>query len=362
MNAPVTPSRALVGPDPYSMTPQERARYESLFPQYAKPDGYVYGQEAVALFSKSGVDNKALRDIWNLVDRSPVDNRLDKLEFAMAMHLIVCVSKKNLPMPEGNILPNSLRALKAASAPAPHQHQAPPSMNGGVAIANSAPGSPLHSPQQQPQLYQPQMQYQHQPQPPSPMQVQTVDETPMPGPPPVVKRGGLSISDAFEGMDLPSSDTQPLAPSYQHAAAESRALPSYVPEVPISPQPSYVHHSTTVPEVQPTPVSTPAAVASVPAPSSSSDYDLGDAHTELGKLREVLQKLQAENISLKAQLGSMPEDEREVQKELGATIAEIGKLSSQLSAQRQEVLAAKNRLLEASAELKAKKEKERCVV
>ena len=92
------PSRALVGPDPYTMTPQDQSRYESLFPQYAKPDGYVYGSEAVTLFMKSGVDQMILRDIWNMVDR-PIDNRLDKLEFAIAMHLIVCISKKNLPPP-----------------------------------------------------------------------------------------------------------------------------------------------------------------------------------------------------------------------------------------------------------------------
>ena len=110
-------SRALVTQDPYFMSPQERARYEDLFPQYAKPDGFVYGPEAVALFMKSGMDQTVLRDIWNMVDR-PVDNRLDKLEFAMAMHLIVCISKKSLPAPNG-ALPNSLKALKAASSGAP---------------------------------------------------------------------------------------------------------------------------------------------------------------------------------------------------------------------------------------------------
>jgi hypothetical protein len=101
------------------MTPQDRGRYETLFPQYAKPDGFVYGQEAVALFMKSGVNQTVLREIWNMVD-TPVDNRLDPLEFAMAMHLIVCISKKNLPLPKGT-LPHSLKVLKS-------QQTAPPNL------------------------------------------------------------------------------------------------------------------------------------------------------------------------------------------------------------------------------------------
>ena len=62
--------------DPYTLTPQERQRYEGLFPSYAQTeeDGskFVYGSEAVPLFMKSGVDPNSLRDIWNMVDRNPV--------------------------------------------------------------------------------------------------------------------------------------------------------------------------------------------------------------------------------------------------------------------------------------------------
>jgi len=110
---PPTPQRpvqqtTLAAQDPYGMLPAEQARYEDLFPQYAS-DGFVYGKQAVELFSKSGLGKDILRDIWNLVD-NPVDNRLSRLEFAIAMHLIICVSKKNLPMP--HILPPSLKELK----------------------------------------------------------------------------------------------------------------------------------------------------------------------------------------------------------------------------------------------------------
>jgi hypothetical protein len=372
---PPTPdSRALVGQDPYVMTPQERARYEALFPQYAKPDGFMYGQEAVALFSKSGVETNRLRDIWNMVDR-PVDNRLDKLEFAMAMHLIVCISKKNLPLPQGGALPNSLLALKASTARPGHGGPGAPmspspsmgSPNRGGMPPPGAPLSPMaHSQMQQPpQHQQPRMQ--------QPPHVETVEETPMVGPPPIVPGGGLSISDAFEGLSL-TSDQPPTQPQYGALApgppqAESQSLPGYIPDItqprgddsaPASRSPvpsSYSQPTASIPVPQMA-MSSPAQASAMSLPDASS-YDLGDAHTELDKLKSVLQKLQAENISLKAQLGNMSEDEKEVQKELSVVVAEIGRLSSELTVQRQHVLEAKNRLLEASAELKAQQEHKR---
>lgn len=338
MPQPTPGSRELVAQDPYSMNPQERARYEDLFPQYANADGFVYGKEAVELFMKSGVDQGVLRDIWTIVDR-PVDNRLDKLEFAMAMHLIVCISKKNLPPPQGN-LPNSLKALKAASS--------------APAGATQQPTMPPPAAQQQP------------PKPaaiPSPPGPQSSMGPPpstsfeSAGPPPIVSTGGLSISDAFEGLSTTSGEV--------HNAPAT--LPSYVPE----PQP-VVNPPTSVPEepveqtqapvAYETPAPAPEPVSSGPAQTSkslASNYDLGDSHQELSKLKAVLQKMQAENISLKAQLGSMTDEEKDVQKELGATVSEISKLSNELQSLRSQVLHAKTRLLEASAELKSAHERKR---
>lgn len=339
------PMTAIVPQDPYTMTPQERARYEALFPTYAKPDGFVYGKEAVELFMKSGVDSKVLRELWNLVDK-PVDNRLDKLEFAMAMHLIVCISKKNLPPPDGQ-LPPSLRALKAPPTPSlpprPEMTQQPPP-------AGSVAGSLA--------------------------------------PPPT---GGVSISDAFEGMSAAGSVVgstygQALPPQ-QPVVEEQPSLPSYVPaeEPSLQPQPPLQPELAPMPTpamadlsvsnppppenviimeptMAPTPVvevPVPAAPEPIPAPSTqelASSYEQGDAAQELGKLKDVLQKLQAENISLKAQLGSVSQEEKDVQKELSATVAEIGSLSSTLQTLRQDVLGAKTKLLEASAQLKAAQE------
>jgi hypothetical protein len=138
--------------DPYTMSPSEQSRYEGIFAEYAKEDGHVYGQEAVALFSKSGLPQPLLAAIWNMVD-TPVDNRLDKLEFAMGMHLIVCISRKQLPMP--GALPASLVHLKSqqsASASVGGGDTRRPSMQGKPM---STPNSPSRSVSSQPAMQQP---------------------------------------------------------------------------------------------------------------------------------------------------------------------------------------------------------------
>lgn len=341
------PNNALVAQDAYSMTPQERGRYEDLFPQYAKPDGFVYGSEAVALFMKSGVDAQVLRDLWNMVDR-PVDNRLDRLEFAIAMHLIVCISKKNLPPPQGQ-LPPTLAALKSPGPPPP---------------IPSLPPRPPVQPQQQ--------QQQQQMMPPQAMPTPQQQQQPA-----LVPSGGMSISDAFEGLSVTSGDPMtasaaggppPLAGMPAPEPAPVPSLPSYVPAEQQQQQQQQARAFSPPTSVMPETVEQPLApalapLAAEPPPPSSqelaSNYKMGDESEELGKLKGILQKLQAENISLKAQLGTMTEEEKDVQKEVSATVAEIGNLSNHLQGLRSQVLEAKTKLLEASSQVKAAREQKR---
>ena len=339
-------SMALTPQDPYTLTPQEQQRYEGLFQQYQKPDGYIYGAEAVALFSKSEVSTENLRDIWNMVDTNPVDNRLDKLEFAMAMHLIVCIAKKNLPCPAK--LPYSLKVLKTVaseSSPAqtvPQAPEAPP-----VMPALNHNSSPSMQPSQASMLN---------------------------GPPPLPKTpiAAMDISDAFEGLDAgsrlpPQSGFGGLngTPSYVHGASTQAPVVETVneskPEAPIKREYSaegYGYGTTlgTASSVgvthSVTPMQTPSTTQQL-----AQNYNLGDSHSELGKLQAVLQKLQAENISLRAQVGSMTEDEKDVHKQIGATVEEISKLSSELTTLRAQVLSTKSKLLESTAELQAGRQK-----
>ena len=353
-------SMALTVQDPYTLTPAEQQRYESLFPQYAKDDGFMYGAEAVGLFSKSGLNHTQLRDIWNLADQ-PVDNKLDKLEFAIAMHMIVCVSKKNLPMPK--ILPMSLKGLKQ------QQQEQPP------------PPAPAPAPEPQDQMQQPG--------PPSIAAAPSYNSQHPPaaaagggmsnlqGPPPIVQAGGLGISDAFEGLSTTGGDMPPPSSGFGSlggggsfggptastetsfggglaANSSSVGQPSPV-TVPSPPrirdigQPAPNYGGSTAPVVPEGPPKTSESLAQ--------SYDMTDSSGELVKLKGVLQKLQAENISLKAQLGTMSEEEKEVQKQVNATVAEIGELSNTLTTLRAQVLASKSRLMEATSELKAAQEK-----
>jgi chromosome segregation ATPase len=117
----------------------------------------------------------------------------------------------------------------------------------------------------------------------------------------------------------------------------------------------------TIPEPEPEQHSNRMATTHNSSDTTNTDYiasyKMGGSTDELQKLKEALQKLQAENISLKASMGSLSLDEQDTQKELNATVAEVAKLSNELTKTRAQVLASKSRLLQAAAELKAAKEK-----
>jgi len=350
---PPSMSTAITTQDPYTISPQEQSRYGDLFPNYAK-DGYIYGKEAVELFTRSGVPQDDLKKIWNMVDL-PVDNRLDKLEFALAMHLIVCISKKGLPLPPS--LPVSLKNLKYQQHNPTESQVMPPSIIESAApgvLPPQAQGVPPHT--------------QNNPHGP----FAGAQEFSAPQGFDNQRNNSLSISDAFEGLspvtatqgyEQPVSEEPPTfsprqeappPPAVQHAASTVSApvVESVFETAPqIISEPVGLNHGTV-------PVSTLAPVAPPkPTEQLAASYYMGDDRTELDKLKDTLQKLQAENISLKAQMGSTTEEEREVKEETIATIEEISRLTSELAELRGRVLAAKSRLLESTAELKAAKEK-----
>ena len=379
-------SSALVPQDPYTVTPSEQARYEQIFPEYAK-DGFVYGPEAVALFSKSGVPQPVLAAIWNLVD-VPIDNRLDKLEFAMAMHLIVCVGKKGMPLPGG--LPMSLKHLKSQQAemmqqqqqqgPAPMQQQQPPPAQMQQQQQQQQPNQPMQRQMMQPppspamsstsqsqmRAPSPMMMHQQQQAPSSPSrEIPAPSQMPpsssfshLQGPPPLTKPQTLDIHDAFEGLTpqaVPAStymqQTQPTRGATSFSMDNSDHESRYTQDP--SNEMGYYNSN----ERAKTPEPEPAPEPPKSTKELKQNYNMGAASEELVKLKNILQKLQAENISLKASMQHLNEEEKEVQKELVATVAEISKLSNELTTLRAKVLASKSRLLEATSELKAAKEK-----
>eukprot|EP01035_Chromulina_nebulosa_P019331 gene19331-25195_t len=123
VKAAIIPSVSSISPiasinsDSYVITTDDHLKYYQLFLQYdADGDGFMTGQESLGLFNKSGLDKKILRDIWLMSDVDE-DNRLTSKEFCVAFHLILAVSKKNLPLPVQ--LPPSLKSFldKAPSNP-----------------------------------------------------------------------------------------------------------------------------------------------------------------------------------------------------------------------------------------------------
>lgn len=324
--------------DPYMMLPGEQVRYESIFPQYEK-DGFVHGTEAVALFSKSGLSNEVLRDIWNLVD-DPIDNQLSRLEFAIAMHMIVCVSKKNLPVPPS--LPPSLKLLKereyAASMGASQRN-----LGGFSASMTSNTAAPPSPPTPQrvtmsavpPVMLSPQvsvgssMNYNNMAPLHHNLDMNQANDSVGGG---VGYTGGynttnlanerVSITDAFSNLPVPGAAS--VKSFHSAASASSNKSPTTVPN-------------------------------SMKGTSSLSNHH--SAEEELQKVQSVLQKLQAENVSLKAQLGQYSDEEKSVRNEMARTVAEIGALSQELTSLRSQVVASKASLIEASAELKALIEK-----
>ncbi|GKY99291.1 hypothetical protein MPSEU_000884200 [Mayamaea pseudoterrestris] len=367
--------RSLTVQDPYTMTPQEQSRYEALFPQYAKPDGFCYGAEAVALFTKSGVPQDQLAALWNMVD-SPVDNRLDKLEFAMAMHLIVCVSKKNLPMPPA--LPTSLKLLKGQQGQGQGQGQPAPLLQ--PQQTQQPPQSPMTN---MSTTATTNMQ-------PPPLQANVSNMTGvsigggnsshisspqsmrkslgapglnnLPGPPPLQPQGGMSISDAFEGLDAAGGASGggggggASVTSFGGGGLDEHSYHQFS-QPPVAGSSSFDMG----PSASVARVSSPVVKTDSRRPKTSEQlkhsYNLESSSEELTKLKEILQKLQAENISLKASMGHLNEEEKDIQRELGAVVSEISKLSNELTTLRAKVLASKSKLIEAAAELSAAKEK-----
>lgn len=97
--------------DSYAISDSTIAICDRLFPEHARDDGYVHSLDAGYLFSMSGADIDTLRQVWAMADGSdgPLDNKLNEWEFSVAMHLIVCITRKGMAVPR--TLPPSLRNL-----------------------------------------------------------------------------------------------------------------------------------------------------------------------------------------------------------------------------------------------------------
>eukprot|EP00599_Poterioochromonas_sp_BG-1_P003600 CAMPEP_0173147282 /NCGR_PEP_ID=MMETSP1105-20130129/9046_1 /TAXON_ID=2985 /ORGANISM="Ochromonas sp., Strain BG-1" /LENGTH=911 /DNA_ID=CAMNT_0014061745 /DNA_START=28 /DNA_END=2763 /DNA_ORIENTATION=+ len=179
------PPNAAAAAAAFAITPQEHVKYHSLFVGYDKDkDGFLSREEAVPVFRQSGLDERAVDQIWLFADDDR-DNRLTSKEFSAAFHIIVCVSKRGQPFPTA--LPPSLKMflLNAPAIPGEVPAALPPAP---VAVA----AAPL----------------------------------PVPAPVPVaapVEVKKLDISSAFSGFDdaplpAPSATPAPVTSSFVSAS------------------------------------------------------------------------------------------------------------------------------------------------
>jgi len=86
----------------------QRTQYDEVFAKQTIVEGKLAGPAAVGLFQQSGLSTTDLRNIWNLADVD-MDGKLSEAEFAIAMHLIMCVKRRSWTVPTK--LPVVLRAL-----------------------------------------------------------------------------------------------------------------------------------------------------------------------------------------------------------------------------------------------------------
>mmetsp|Transcript_800 Transcript_800/g.799 ORF Transcript_800/g.799 Transcript_800/m.799 type:complete len:679 (+) Transcript_800:19-2055(+) len=139
---------ALPPPQAYAMTPEEQTKYLELFKTYDQSKTGLLSQSIIMpIFLKSNLPAPVINSIWALSDVDK-DHMLSPIEFAIAFHLILCLSKKHLPLPPG--LPAPLLALAstpvatpAARAPAATQAAQPPKQSVTSAFSDSSLPEPV---------------------------------------------------------------------------------------------------------------------------------------------------------------------------------------------------------------------------
>lgn len=109
------PPRSPYGPNPvpgtptgfdqWAITPSDKAQFDQIFATVdTAKRGFVTGEQAVGFFSRSGLPEEALAQIWDLADINS-EGQLTRDDFAVAMYLI-----RQQKRDAGNVLPQTLPA------------------------------------------------------------------------------------------------------------------------------------------------------------------------------------------------------------------------------------------------------------
>ncbi|CAM9586622.1 unnamed protein product [Ectocarpus sp. 12 AP-2014] len=90
----------------FEMSRVERDRYNRAFSKLSPDGAPISPAKAASTLSKSGLPRESLRRIWVMADVEK-DERLNREEWAVAMHLVMCSTAKQMPLP--GKLPKCLR-------------------------------------------------------------------------------------------------------------------------------------------------------------------------------------------------------------------------------------------------------------
>ncbi|CEO99849.1 unnamed protein product (mitochondrion) [Plasmodiophora brassicae] len=191
----------------WEITPEKRETYLKYFDQAdADKDGFVNGKEAKSFFTMSKLSSVVLRDIWLLSDIDQ-DNKLNREEFTIAMHLTMTVRMSGVPVPQK--LPEPLaqyhRQMLMASQVSQQSNGIP------IGAVGISPVQQQMAPQQQQLVAQvPQPQHVPQPQPVPPSAPLHIDNS-MPS----------MMSQLSLDMLQPSAPKAPTEPLPEQVAARA---------------------------------------------------------------------------------------------------------------------------------------------
>lgn len=114
MKLPLPRFAGLPHPSGWTLTAEDRTKYEGIFPKYAGSNGRLAFTEGVELLGKSGLDSQTVKKIWELADTDK-DSHLTMAEFCLAMHITGSCAKRGMVLPP--FLPISLAAAVGVPLP-----------------------------------------------------------------------------------------------------------------------------------------------------------------------------------------------------------------------------------------------------
>lgn len=130
--SPTQPAGSQLMPGGWTITPQEKARFDGIFSKVDTENrGSVTGEQAVGFFSNSRLPEDDLALIWDLADVNS-EGQLNREEFAVAMYLIQQQLAKKGPIPQS--LPQSLIPPSRRQQSLPPQQSAAPVFNNAANI------------------------------------------------------------------------------------------------------------------------------------------------------------------------------------------------------------------------------------